>query len=52
MVKDSTKYPSTGGRGFAQFNDGRPADEAKHKTFFPCHQPEKERDFVFTRYAP
>src|SRR5215472_6793232 len=26
MVKDSKKYPSTGGWGFAQFNDGKPAD--------------------------
>src|SRR6195256_6383823 len=25
MVKDSTKYASTGGWGFAQFNDGKPA---------------------------
>jgi hypothetical protein len=53
MVKDSTKYASTGGWGFAQFNnDGKPADEATHKTCFPCHEPAKERDFVFTRYAP
>jgi hypothetical protein len=53
MVKDSKKYAATGGWGFAQFNkDGRPADEAKHKTCFPCHEPAKARDFVFTRYAP
>src|SRR5215470_131301 len=30
MVKDSRKYASTGGWGFAQFNDGKPADEAVH----------------------
>ncbi len=52
MVKDSRKYASTGGWGFAQFNDGKPADEAMHKTCFPCHEPVKARDFVFTRYAP
>jgi hypothetical protein len=53
MVKDSKKYPATGGWGFAQFNkDGEPADEAMHKTCFPCHEPAKARDFVFTRYAP
>ena len=52
MVKDSTKYAATGGWGFAQFDDGKPADEAMHKTCFPCHQPAKARDFVFTRYAP
>ena len=27
MVKDSRKYASTGGWGFAQFNDGKPAAE-------------------------
>jgi hypothetical protein len=52
MVKDSRKYVETGGWGFAQFNDGKPADEAVHKTCFPCHEPVKARDFVFTRYAP
>ena len=52
MVKDSRKYASTGGWGFAQFKDGKPADEAVHKTCFPCHKPVKARDFVFTRYAP
>jgi hypothetical protein len=53
MVKDSKKYAATGGWGFAQFNkDGRPADGAKHKTCFPCHEPAKARDFVFTYYAP
>ena len=53
MVKDSRKYAATGGWGFAQFNkDGKPADEAMHKTCFPCHEPAKARDFVFTHYAP
>jgi hypothetical protein len=53
MVKDSKKYAATDGWGFAQFNkDGKPADEAMHKTCFPCHEPVKARDFVFTRYAP
>ena len=52
MVKDSRKYTATGGWGFAQFNDGKPADEAVHKTCFPCHEPVKARDFVFTHYSP
>ena len=52
MVKDSSKYASTGGWGFAQFNDGKPADEAAHQTCFSCHEPVKDRDFVFTHYAP
>jgi hypothetical protein len=52
MVKDSKKYPSTGGWGFAHFNDGKPADEAVHNTCFSCHQVAQSRDFVFNRYAP
>jgi hypothetical protein len=52
MVKDSKKYAATGGWGFAQFNSGKPADEALLKTCFPCHEPNKARDFVFTHYAP
>jgi Cytochrome P460 len=52
MVKDSKKYAATGGWGFAEFIDGKPADEAVHKTCFPCHEPAKDKDFVFTRYAP
>jgi Cytochrome P460 len=52
MVKDSGKYAATGGWGFAQFKDGKPAGESLLKTCFPCHQPVESRDFVFTRYAP
>jgi Cytochrome P460 len=51
MVKDSKKYASTGGWGFAQFNDGQPVDVVQI-TCFSCHEPVKARDFVFTRYAP
>jgi hypothetical protein len=51
MVKDSTKYASTGGRGFAQFTDGKPDGEPLHKTCFPYHAPAKDRGFVFTRYS-
>ena len=52
MVKNSTKYAATGGWGFAQFKDGKPADAALLKTCFPCHEPVKARDFAFTQYAP
>lgn len=52
MVKDSKKYAATGGWGFAQFKDGKPDGTADLKTCFPCHEPIKARDFVFTRYAP
>jgi Cytochrome P460 len=52
MVKDSKKYASTGGWGFAQFDDGKPADEKVQNTCFRCHETVKARDFVFNRYAP
>jgi hypothetical protein len=52
MVKDSKKYASTGGWGFAQFDDGKPADAAMQSTCFACHAIVKARDFVFNRYAP
>ena len=52
MIKDSRKYASTGGWGFAQFNDGKPADETVHNTCFSCHETVRARDFVFSRYAP
>src|SRR5712691_10845366 len=52
MVKDSKKYAATGGWGFADFKNGKPGDEALHKTCFPCHQPAEDRDLVFARYAP
>ncbi|MGA6937956.1 MAG: cytochrome P460 family protein [Pseudolabrys sp.] len=52
MVKDSKKYAETGGWGFADFKNGKPGNEDLHKTCFACHQPAKDRDYVFTRYAP
>jgi hypothetical protein len=52
MIKDSRKYASTSGWGFAQFTNGKPNGEAVHNTCFPCHAPAKDRDFVFTRYPP
>jgi hypothetical protein len=51
MVKNSRKYAATGGWGFADFKDGKPASEAVHKTCFSCHEPANDRDHVFTRYA-
>ena len=52
MIKDSSKYASTGGWGYAQFDDSKPAGEAVHNACFACHAIVKERDFVFNRYAP
>jgi hypothetical protein len=51
-VKDSIKYAATGGWGFAQFKDGKPDGTALLKTCFPCHQPAKAQDRVFTHYSP
>lgn len=53
MVKDSKKYAATGGWGFGRFINGKPADEAQHRTCFACHQARvKNHDLVFTRFAP
>jgi Cytochrome P460 len=52
MVKDSKKYAATGGWGFADFTGPKPGDKALHETCFPCHIPAKDRDYVFTHYAP
>jgi len=51
MVKNAREYASTGGWGFAQFDDGKPTHVAAPGCF-SCHVPAKARDFVFTRYSP
>ena len=52
MVKDSKKYAATGGWGFGRFINGKPVDEAQHRTCFACHDARaKSRDYVFTRLA-
>ena len=53
MVKDSNKYASTGGWGYFQFDDGKPfTDPAALRSCVDCHAAVKDRDSVFTRYAP
>lgn len=53
MVKDSKRYPDTGGWGFGRFVDGKPVDQAQHETCFACHEAGvKDHDYVFTRFAP
>ncbi|WP_407116499.1 cytochrome P460 family protein [Bradyrhizobium sp. LMG 9283] len=53
MVKDSRKYAATGGWGFGRFINGKPVDEAQHRTCFACHDTRaKGHDYVFTRLAP
>lgn len=52
MVKDSKKYAATGGWGFGRFIDGKPANEAQHRTCYACHLARvNNHDLVFTRYA-
>ena len=51
MVKDSKKYAATGGWGFGDFKNGKPGDRSLHEACFPCHEPAKDRDFVFAHYA-
>jgi len=51
IVKDSKKYAATGGWGFAQFDDGKPAHVVVQDCF-ACHVPAKALDYLFTHYAP
>ncbi|OGR81031.1 MAG: cytochrome P460 [Elusimicrobia bacterium GWC2_64_44] len=55
MIKNSRKYPETGGWGFARWlgNELKPygQDAGFVKECFSCHQPVKDRDYVFTRPA-
>lgn len=55
MIKDSRKYAATGGWGFARWlgNGLKPfgKDAAFVEDCFACHQPVKDRDYVFTRPA-
>lgn len=52
MVKNSKKYAATGGWGYTQFNDGKPVEASALSGCYGCHIPVKDRDFLFTRYAP
>jgi hypothetical protein len=51
MVKDSKKYASTGGWGFAQFTSGKP-DKIVQANCMACHASAGDHDFVFTKYSP
>lgn len=52
MVKDASKYASTGGWLYAQFDDGQPLrDAVQLQACSQCHQAVSSRDYVFTRYA-
>jgi hypothetical protein len=53
IVKDSKKWPATGGWGYGKFENGVPLSLAIHQTCFACHNANaRANDFVFTRYAP
>ena len=53
MLKDATKYASTGGWGFARWRGRDLAPYGKDANFvqecFGCHIPVKDSDYVFTR---
>lgn len=51
MVKDAKRFASTGGWGYAQFTDGKPAAIDPVKSCYSCHTPAKQHDYVFTHYA-
>lgn len=56
MIKDSTKYSSTGGWGFARWKGMEQEPYGKDASFvqecFDCHTTAKDTEFVFTKPAP
>ncbi|TGS16832.1 cytochrome P460 [Mesorhizobium sp. M2E.F.Ca.ET.209.01.1.1] len=53
-IKDSKKYPETGGWGYGQFENGvTNPSEPLIKTCFACHvKLDPSKDFVFSHYSP
>jgi len=56
MVKDSKKFAATGGWGFEGFAGGSKTERAvgakAKEACFGCHQSQKDRDYVFSRWRP
>jgi hypothetical protein len=56
MLKNSQKWPQTGGWGFARWKGMDQLPYGKDATFvqecFGCHTPVKDNDYVFTKPAP
>jgi hypothetical protein len=58
MVKDSKRYPTTGGWGFQVWAGGDPSKplvpDAPHavQACFSCHTPQKSQDYTFSSYIP
>jgi hypothetical protein len=53
MVKDNTRYASTGGWGFGSYDAPSHEDQldsGAKTACFACHIPRKDRGFVFTEY--
>jgi len=53
MVKDSTKYPSTGGWGFEGFKGNSHSQRLVSdggQSCFACHTSQKETDYVFSSW--
>ncbi|MBW2452818.1 MAG: cytochrome P460 family protein [Deltaproteobacteria bacterium] len=52
MIKDSNKYPDTGGWGFARWKGLQLEPHGQNESFvfecFGCHTPVKDSDYVFT----
>lgn len=55
MLKDSQKYAATGGWGFEGFAGDtreRVVGDNAAEACFGCHQPQAERDYVFSSWRP
>ena len=56
MVKDSARWPETGGWGFEGFAGGDPGrravGESAREACFACHEGAREKDYVFSRPRP
>ncbi len=55
MIKDSSRYPSTGGWGFGNFDEGSKTntlDTKAQQTCYQCHTSRKDHGYVFTDYVP
>jgi hypothetical protein len=54
MVKESKRYAETGGWGFESFQGDsqteRRLNAAGRIACFKCHEPQKNRDFVFSEF--
>lgn len=55
MVKDAKKYAATGGWGFEGFAGNSKTERLTNdggKSCFGCHEPQKDSDYVYSKYRP